>query len=914
MKSYHKYLKLATSIGIALYVFTFFTSPAQAGAPISITSCAQLQLIGSGAPGYVSSSTYVLNGPSNIIDCSASTSGGGFSPIQNFTGTLDGNNNTIFSLYENYATSTNIGLFKDIESGGDVKDLTIASSTIIGQNNVGVLAGESLNGNVQNVTVTGGSVTGMNSGQFIGGLIGNNTGTVSTSSATVAVEGVTYIGGLIGNNDTGAVSGSHASGNVTTSSDNSEAIGGLIGYNANGAPITDSYATGAVNASGNYNSYIGGLIGYNEGNITHSLATGSVTGNGINTRELGGLIGENGSGNVASTSASGTVTAIGDGSQYLGGLVGLSYGSFTNSYATGNVVGTTTSQYEGGFDADMDSGSIFQCYATGNVTGGYYTIGGLVGAAYGTIDQSFATGNIYIHGNLTTEYVGGFAGFTENPISNDYATGNIVFDAGNTPSWIGGFVGENDSNILNSYSTGSISGTNVTTYTGGFIGINSSTVTNSYSTGAESVSTSTNGHFIGSTGSTIANAAQFYQGTPAIGRDTSISGSDALLSTRGYGTDENTLSNFYSTSEPVYAQSSTTTSPWDFTTIWNMHINTFPTFKWFYPSGPSTYSITAGAGAGGSISNLGSLAVPTGMNQSYTIIPANGYSIASVLVDGVSVGNVNTYTFTNVTAPHTISVTFASPVSAPIITQTLTTLDRRSGGGSVQNQVNNLLQNGNAPAATTLMQQYANLFPVGATALPSASSSESCVALTYPTEIIKLGAANNPAQVMLLERYLNTYEHSQLPVDGIYSAQDAAAVIAWQEKYASEVLAPWNITMGTGYVYKTSLDKFKTLFLAQCQNGTQPGIASTSVTSQLTSVSTSMRDLQIGMSGEDVRALQEKLIAKNIGAAARALLNNGATGYFGQRTKSALIEFQQKVGIVPTEGYYGVLTRVALTY
>jgi hypothetical protein len=44
------------------------------------------------------------------------------------------------------------------------------------------------------------------------------------------------------------------------------------------------------------------------------------------------------------------------------------------------------------------------------------------------------------------------------------------------------------------------------------------------------------------------------------------------------------------------------------------------------------------------------------------ITPASGYRIASVLVDGVSVGAVDTYNFTNVQAPHTISATFTLDV------------------------------------------------------------------------------------------------------------------------------------------------------------------------------------------------------------------------------------------------------------
>jgi peptidoglycan hydrolase-like protein with peptidoglycan-binding domain len=66
------------------------------------------------------------------------------------------------------------------------------------------------------------------------------------------------------------------------------------------------------------------------------------------------------------------------------------------------------------------------------------------------------------------------------------------------------------------------------------------------------------------------------------------------------------------------------------------------------------------------------------------------------------------------------------------------------------------------------------------------------------------------------------------------------------------------------------------------------------------------------MSGDDVRTLQQELITKNTGVAAQALAKNGATGYFGLLTKSALIEFQKSVGIVPALGYYGSATKAVL--
>lgn len=74
----------------------------------------------------------------------------------------------------------------------------------------------------------------------------------------------------------------------------------------------------------------------------------------------------------------------------------------------------------------------------------------------------------------------------------------------------------------------------------------------------------------------------------------------------------------------------------------------------------SSSNIVASAGANGGISPSGTTAVTCGANQTYTITPNAGYVVASVVVDGSSVGAVTTYTFTSVTASHTISATFAA--------------------------------------------------------------------------------------------------------------------------------------------------------------------------------------------------------------------------------------------------------------
>src|SRR5439155_1380754 len=70
------------------------------------------------------------------------------------------------------------------------------------------------------------------------------------------------------------------------------------------------------------------------------------------------------------------------------------------------------------------------------------------------------------------------------------------------------------------------------------------------------------------------------------------------------------------------------------------------------------YTITASAGANGSISPNGFVTVDYGSNQTFKITPDTGYQVAEVIVDNVSVGATTSYTFFNVTTDHTISASF----------------------------------------------------------------------------------------------------------------------------------------------------------------------------------------------------------------------------------------------------------------
>ena len=76
--------------------------------------------------------------------------------------------------------------------------------------------------------------------------------------------------------------------------------------------------------------------------------------------------------------------------------------------------------------------------------------------------------------------------------------------------------------------------------------------------------------------------------------------------------------------------------------------------------GADEYVISATANFGGTISPSGKTQVASGATQNYTITPGYCYAISDVKVDGKSIGNSSSYTFSKVTANHTIEAIFAA--------------------------------------------------------------------------------------------------------------------------------------------------------------------------------------------------------------------------------------------------------------
>lgn len=254
----------------------------------------------------------------------------GFVPVGNsstpFTGSLDGKGHVIQRLAikpEDYS-GTNTGLFGVIGAAGNVRDIGLTDIAITSTGNtVGGLTGQ--NGG----TITNAYVTGSVQGSVTGGLVGKNSGTISRSYTTATVSQPTVggdeIGGLVSEN-TGTITQSYAAGDVTGRG----TVGGFAAKNF--GTITQSYATGAL--TGTIGTDFGGFAGINTGSISQSYATGgAVSGN----MSVGGFVGQNN----GAISQSYTVKAV-SGSSIVGGFFGFYIGgTITSSYFDTTVAGTT---------------------------------------------------------------------------------------------------------------------------------------------------------------------------------------------------------------------------------------------------------------------------------------------------------------------------------------------------------------------------------------------------------------------------------------------------------------------------------------------------------------------------------------------------------------------------------------------
>lgn len=233
--------------------------------------------------------------------------------------------------------------------------------------------------------------------------------------------------------------------NTTTTANN--AAGSLIGQTGSctagaNAGLHDSSSQGSVVTTQNTATgfAVGGLVGRLVANCVIRNSTASVRVEGLNW--AGGMVGDS-TGIISGSSALGDVSGI----QRVGGFVGrMNAGTIETSFARGNVSLVTGSplRFIGGFAGMMTDGIINRCGAENTSVNapGASQVGGFLGHFNTTVSGAFLTRNYALSNVNAASIVGAFVGGGGmNP------NGTILFEdalaAGNVTgtSSTGGFLG-----------------------------------------------------------------------------------------------------------------------------------------------------------------------------------------------------------------------------------------------------------------------------------------------------------------------------------------------------------------------------------------------------------------------------------------------------------------------------------------
>ena len=204
-----------------------------------------------------------------------------------YTGTFDGNGNTIENLYINNTTNDYYqGLFGYVGTRGTVQNLSVSGS-VSGSNSVGGVVGRN-DGTVENCYNTG-TVTGTD--DHVGGVVGQNRGSVTNcyNTGTGTVTGTDdYVGGVVGLNSAIV---ENCYNTVSVSGNNY--VGGVVGWNISSGNVKNCYNTGTGTVTGTVD-FVGGVVGQNfGGTVENCYNTVNVTGTG---NWVGGVVGFNSSG------------------------------------------------------------------------------------------------------------------------------------------------------------------------------------------------------------------------------------------------------------------------------------------------------------------------------------------------------------------------------------------------------------------------------------------------------------------------------------------------------------------------------------------------------------------------------------------------------------------------------------------
>lgn len=381
--------------------------------------------------------------------------------IQPFKGVFDGNNKKISGVFISRNGNDNVGFFGYL-NGATVSNLTLEVSTVTGDSNIGVLAGNVNNSTIKDCKIILTDENGVSGSSNIGILAGNcNSVTISGCDVQGNIIDGSTVGGAVGIlSGTSSITNFTSHGNVSGTS----SVGGAVGKIESGSSVTFDkvFTNGKITNSGNYT---GGILAYCSAGTLKSMENCSHHGDIVGKDNVGGIIGsidgkegenkrpqytgKDTSGNIkwgpsdgdleydATTTktlisnccAIGNITAT----SYCGGLIGNDVASYTCCSYTFVSDGSSDSRGKLG-----NKNNATCLYRDGIRVSSYHTYYWspkdkcTYSASYTTIEDSYYSGNIQ-----GSDYVGGLVGYkTGGELTKCYSY-STVMGADN----VGGIIG-----------------------------------------------------------------------------------------------------------------------------------------------------------------------------------------------------------------------------------------------------------------------------------------------------------------------------------------------------------------------------------------------------------------------------------------------------------------------------------------
>lgn len=486
-------------------------------------------------------------------------------------------------------------------------------SIVSGNDKVGGIIGENKSGktvsNVVNATSVTGATKGNDISEYVGGLVGVNSGSVTNGRNNGTITGTNNVGGMVGSNEAGATL-TNLVNDSSAAIEGENYVGGIAGTNA--GTITAQNQSNLINrGSITGQNYVGGVAGENIGTIEYVKNDVNlyVKDDTKTAQYFGGVAGINGRVDATSTTedetATGTITSatnegdvVAENAQYVGGIVGwnTSQGKLVGmgNSNEGTVIGGS---YVGGVigknDAAIGSKGSAQVGITneGTVIATKGGAGGLIGENNAAITNTVMTNRGEVHGNNTNDGSGTGGLIGTNNKGGDITYSSLINEVTGTVTGtnnVGGLIGVNKADITGGrytvagedagmyinkiYNNGVI---NVGTYgdtdndgdyeftagtgsnIGGLIGDNKGSLTAGYNTGAINASGSTNvGGIAGSNNGTIDQVFNTIMVKPGSNQDVAIKGGTNVGGL--VGNNSGILSNAYNTTSEVKGNAAST--------------------------------------------------------------------------------------------------------------------------------------------------------------------------------------------------------------------------------------------------------------------------------------------------------------------------------------------------------------------